>query len=47
MPVPIPTGQLVAPVTPKLKDADAERVRREHEAKIVELQTFVRKIAGA
>jgi hypothetical protein len=38
---------LRAPVTPKLADVDAERVRREHEAKIIELQGLVRKLIEA
>lgn len=47
MAVKIATNQLKAPVTPKLRDPDAERVRREHEDKIRELQDLVRQIAGA
>lgn len=47
MPVKIAKGQLRPPVTPKLKDEGAERVRLEHEAKIRELQDLVRQIAGA
>lgn len=46
MAVKIGTHQLKRPVTPKLADPDAERVRIEHDAKIRELQDLVRKLAG-
>lgn len=46
MAVKIASNQLKPPVTPRLKDADAERVRREHEDKIRELQDLVRQLAG-
>jgi len=32
-------SKLSAPITPRLDDADAERVRREHEQKLVEVQS--------
>ncbi len=46
MAIKIAKGQLAPPVTPKLKDPDAERMRLELTAKIVELQTLVRQLAG-
>lgn len=46
MALPIASGQLVRPTTPKLKDVDSERVRLEHERKIAELQDIVRQLAG-
>lgn len=47
MAIKIASNQLKRPVTPKLKDPEAERVRLELTAKIVELQDLVRQIAGA
>lgn len=46
MALPIANGQLVKPVTPKLDDVNAERVRLEHERKIAELQDIVRQLAA-
>lgn len=46
-PVKVPANILKAPVTPKLDDVDAERVRRAHEAAIKELQDQVRKLIEA
>lgn len=43
----VPDTSLRTPLTPKLADPDAERVRREHEEKIKELQDFVRKLVEA
>jgi uncharacterized membrane protein len=36
------TNSLRRPSTPKLIDQDSERVRREHEANIIELQDLLR-----
>ena len=47
MGIKIAANQLKPPVTPKLKEENAERVRREHEDKIRELQDLVRQLAGA
>jgi hypothetical protein len=46
MALPIASGQLVHPKTPKLKDVDADRARAELERKISELQDIVRVIAA-
>lgn len=45
--VKVPDNILKAPITPKLADIDAERVRRAHEAAIKELQEQVRKLIEA
>lgn len=47
MTVKIATNQLKPPVRPKVKDPEVERALRELEAKVVELQSLVRQIAGA
>ena len=46
MSIPIATGQLTRPSRPKLKDVEVERVARELEAKVVELQDIVRQLAA-
>ena len=43
----VPANSLRRPSTPKLSDANAERVRLEHEAKINELQDLVRALIEA
>jgi len=47
MAVKLGDNELRPPVRPKLKDPDAERVAKEFEDKIRELQGVVRRIAGA